>query len=43
MEPMIAERGAHGMGGINPDESQLRSLLQADYGGPASTTTCARC
>jgi len=33
-ESMIRELGAHGMGGINPDESQLRSLLQSDYGGP---------
>ena len=34
MESMICQVGAHGMGGIKPDESQLRSLLQADYGGP---------
>jgi hypothetical protein len=34
MESTICRLGAHGMGGIKPDESQLRSLLQADYGRP---------
>jgi len=33
-ESFIGELGAHGSGGINPDESQLRTLLQSDHQGP---------
>ena len=33
-ESLIRELGAHGAGGINPDEAQLRTLLQSDPEGP---------
>ncbi len=33
-EAVIRELGAHGMGGINPNESQLRTLLQSGHEGP---------
>jgi uncharacterized protein (DUF1330 family) len=31
---MLGELGSHGIGGINPDEQQLRALLTADESGP---------
>jgi uncharacterized protein (DUF1330 family) len=31
---LLGELGAHGSGGINPDEEQLRSLLQSGEHGP---------
>ena len=31
---LLTELGEHGFGGINPDEQQLRSLLESDAGGP---------
>jgi uncharacterized protein (DUF1330 family) len=31
---MLDELGSHGVGGINPDEQQLRSLLTSDESGP---------
>ena len=31
---LLDELGSHGMGGINPDEQQLRSLLTSDLRGP---------
>ncbi len=31
---LFAELGSHGFGGINPDEEQLRTLLESDAGGP---------
>ncbi len=31
---LLGELGAHGFGGINPDEEQLRSLLQSGEDGP---------
>ncbi len=33
-ESVIRAAGSHGMGGINPDESQLRALLASEYEGP---------
>ena len=33
-ESLVRELGAHGVGGINPDQSQLRTLLQSDREGP---------
>jgi uncharacterized protein (DUF1330 family) len=31
---LLTELGEHGSGGINPDEQQLRTLLESDAGGP---------
>ncbi len=31
---LFSELGAHGFGGINPDEQQLRALLESGAGGP---------
>ncbi len=31
---LLRELGDHGLGGINPDEGQLRALLASDAGGP---------
>jgi uncharacterized protein (DUF1330 family) len=31
---LLAELGSHGVGGINPSEEQLRTLLSTDVGGP---------
>lgn len=31
---LLGELGAHGLGGINPDEQQLRALLVGDEPGP---------
>jgi uncharacterized protein (DUF1330 family) len=31
---LLAELGSHGMGGINPDAQQLRTLLSSDADGP---------
>lgn len=31
---LVDELGAHGLGGVNPDEVQFRTLLQAEFGGP---------
>lgn len=31
---LVDELGSHGLGGVNPDELQFRTLLQADLGGP---------
>jgi len=33
-EEIRGELGGHGLGGVNPDEAQLRALLEADLGGP---------
>ncbi len=33
-ESVIRELGAHGSGGINPDETQLRTLLRSGHEGP---------
>lgn len=34
MAALERDLGAHAFGGINPDRSQLRALLQADHQGP---------
>ena len=34
IEALVAELGAHGFGGINPDADQLRALIAADRDGP---------
>jgi uncharacterized protein (DUF1330 family) len=34
VESLLSELGAHGTGGVNPDEAQLRALLEADRAGP---------
>ncbi len=34
VESLIGELGSHGMGGLNPDASQLRTLLQSGADGP---------
>jgi uncharacterized protein (DUF1330 family) len=31
---LLSELGSHGYGGINPDEQQLRTLLESRAGGP---------
>jgi uncharacterized protein (DUF1330 family) len=31
---LLRELGSHGLGGINPDEQQLRALLASDEAGP---------
>jgi uncharacterized protein (DUF1330 family) len=31
---LVDELGTHGVGGVNPDEFQLRTLLGSDLGGP---------
>jgi uncharacterized protein (DUF1330 family) len=31
---LLVELGSHGVGGINPSEEQLRTLLSTDAGGP---------
>ena len=31
---LLRELGEHGTGGINPDEGQLRTLLESELGGP---------
>jgi len=31
---LLRELGSHGFGGINPEEQQLRALLQSDASGP---------
>jgi uncharacterized protein (DUF1330 family) len=31
---LLGELGSHGVGGINPDEAQLRALLNSDEAGP---------
>jgi uncharacterized protein (DUF1330 family) len=31
---LLGELGSHGLGGINPDEQQLRTLLTSDQQGP---------
>ncbi len=31
---LLGELGSHGFGGINPDEGQLRALLESGEGGP---------
>ena len=34
MDLLLRELGSHGFGGINPDEGQLRSLLESGEDGP---------
>ena len=40
---LLTELGEHGFGGINPDEQQLRSLLESDAGGPLQFVNLLSC